>query len=378
MDSDPAWALVNGRSKILVPIKGLFFIVLIFASSSGNSQGAPAAGSVEGRVTCNDGGFPARGGAVDLIPLAALRGETSGAEATVPQVPKTATDFDGNYTAYSVPAGDYLVIAHLPGYGVDFALMLALLHQLIPEQQKSFLATFPQVTARAGAAVRQDVVIRRGSAISGRVTFDSGGPLEQTMVQATLISSSLFSDTRGEMKFEPIQLPYMRGQTDDRGVYRIAGLSPGRYRISVLINHHGASSVAGPLTVYAPEVITEAGARVVEVGEGDEIGDMDISIPLRRLHSIAGVVTRNGVPTIGGYLTLKKQDSDLESDVPIQPDGSYRYDLLPSGTYTIGRQDFYTKKQKPGSPGNNTITIQLGDRDVLDANLNFLGGAQSE
>ena len=76
---------------------------------------------------------------------------------------------------------------------------------------------------------------------------------------------------------------YMRGQTDDRGVFRIAGLTPGKYRISVVINHHGASSVAGPLTVYANEAIAEAKARVVEVGEGDEIGDMDISIPLRRL-----------------------------------------------------------------------------------------------
>ena len=70
-----------------------------------------------------------------------------------------------------------LVIPNLPGYSVEFALVLDLLHQLTPEQQKSFLASFPQVAVHAGGTAQRDVVIRRAAPISGRVTFDSGGPL---------------------------------------------------------------------------------------------------------------------------------------------------------------------------------------------------------
>ena len=79
-----------------------------------------------------------------------------------------------------------------------------------------------------------------------------------------------------------------------------------------------------------------------------------------------------------GSLTIQRQDAAGESDVPIQPDGSYRIDLVPSGTYIIGIQDFYAKKEKQGSLGKNTITIQLGDRDVLDANLELMGRVPAE
>ncbi len=363
--------------RIPVLIAGVL-VALVAAPISGHGQPPPATGSVEGRITCNDGGFPARSARVDLIPLSALNQQQHGTRGRVPAIPTTATDFDGNYTVFSVPPGDYLVIPNLPGYSVEFALVLDLLHQLTPEQQKSFLASFPQVAVHAGGTAQRDVVIRRGAAISGRVTFDSGGPLAQTFVQATLISSSYFSDTSGNMKFEPIQMPYMRGQTDDRGVFRIAGLTPGKYRISVVINHHGASSVAGPLTVYANEAIAEAKARVVEVGEGDEIGDMDISIPLRWLHSIAGVVTRDGVPTSAASLELMGQDAKLESSATINPDGTYRFDLLPAGTYTLSAEGPDSGNRAGGGAKARQITVQLSDHDVLDANMELRGGAPPE
>ncbi len=356
----------------------LFTLLIGPAVASGQVSGGNYTGSVEGRVICNDGGFPARSAIVDLIPLANLLGETKDANTSDPaKVAMAATDFDGNYSIHTLAAGDYLAIGKLSGYSVDFALILARLKQFPLDRQKELLTGFPHVTVQAGSVARQDVVIRRGGAISGRVTFDSGGSLHDTMVRAVMISSSLFGDEPGEA-LKPIDLPYMKGMTDDRGDYRIAGLSAGKYRIYTIINHHGAATPSGPVTVYAPESMTEAKSQVIEVGEGDEISDVDISIPLRRLHSIGGTVTRDGVPVEKGFLTIQRQDSAGESDVPIQPDGSYRINLVSSGTYIIGTQDFYAKKEKPGSLGNNTITIQLGDRDVLDANLDLLGRAPAE
>jgi hypothetical protein len=374
MESHPACSRPIGQAKYVL-ITGFLVSLLLLACHSGYGQGAPATGSVEGRVTCNDGGFPARSAVVDLEPLSALLGNPQSGSGKVPQAPSTATDFDGNYVVRRVPPGDYLVIPNLRGYSVDFALVLALLHQLTAEQQMSYLASFAQVTVHAGEMAQRDVVIRRGAAISGRVAFDSGGPLEQTFVQATLISSSLFKDADKDMKFAPIQFLSMRGQTDDRGVYRIAGLSPGKYRISVIINHHGASSVAGPLTVFAPEALEAAKATVVELGEGDEIGDMDISIPLRLLHSIAGVIKRDGVPTSAAALELEGQNTKLESSATINPDGSYRFDLLPADTYVLTAEEADTVEGAGGAAKEHKITVQLGDQDVLDANIELGGGA---
>ncbi len=358
----------------------LFLLVVTLSPVLARTQGtaAESLGSVEGRITCNDGGFPARSARVDLIPLANLLGETHGSKVKDNGKLVAGTDFDGYYSIPSVPPGDYLVIASLAGYSVDFSLVLQLLKQFPPDRQKELLAAFPQVTVRAGGAAREDMVIRRGAAISGRVTFDSGGNLEGTFVRATLISSDLFGNVQDSKELNPVDLPNMRGMTDDRGVYRIAGLSPGKYRISVVINHHGGGSVAGPLRVYAPESLFETKSRLIEVGEGDEISDVDISIPLRTLHSIGGTVMRGGVPVPKASISIVGQGFEIESDTSTFADGTYRYDLLPPGTYTIGIEDYSSQKDRQGASKGPTITIQLMDRDILDANLDLLHHAQAE
>lgn len=156
-------------SLMLAAVLSLQFNVMLARGQTA----VPFSGSVEGRITCGDGGFPARHARVSLASLDSL----------LPQREKlklasfnsnTTADFDGYFAIPGVPPGDYLLDVRLPGYSDEAGLVLRVLKRFPPERQKELLGSLPQVMVRSGR-VRKDVVLRRGAAISGRVSFDDGG-----------------------------------------------------------------------------------------------------------------------------------------------------------------------------------------------------------
>src|SRR6266576_947709 len=72
-------------------------------------------------------------------------------------------------------------------------------------------------------------------------------------------------------------------QTDDRGVYRMFGVRPGRYKVSVgegdnmFYRGAGRGRPAHPTTFY-PDVTDGSKATVVEIGEGTEATNIDITL----------------------------------------------------------------------------------------------------
>lgn len=355
---------------------GLLALLLGLAPLAARAQ----IGAVEGHVFCNDGNVPARGADVHLIPLDSLLKKSDDEKKVPLQAQDSSTDFGGNYVFPSVAAGTYVVYIAKNGYSSDFPLIRKVLGRFALDDQKKLLAEFPQVTVGGGMA-RKDVVIHRGAAIMGRVTVDTGGIPEPTSVTATMVSSDLLGDVEGMPGQKPIEFS-VSGQIDDRGAYRIAGLPAGTYRLQVRLSESyyrvflNDSKIAvkamrvgtGGVTVFAPDALTERNAKLVRVGDGDELSGADITIPLSRLYSIGGIVTQGGEPLAGAILDIWSQGHKvMDSEATTMPDGGYRYDILPSGTYTIvvGRMG------KAASPGHaeGQITIQVGDSDIPDANI---------
>lgn len=386
-----------------------FNLALLVAGIPATAQ-APT-GSVEGRVICSDGNVPARSASVELVPLARLLAAGCGSKTTYLRSLKSRTDFNGNYALDSVPAGTYVVYVSEPGYSSDLPLVRKVLDQFTREDREKLLANFPEVTIEAGGTARENVVIYRGGAITGRVSIDTGGTPGKTAVIATMVSSDLLGDMNDSKRKEPLHFA-LTGTTDDRGVYRIAGLPAGTYRIQVMLVEqfqfdNGSESFrptragTGSVMVFAPDALKQSDAKLVKVGEGDELSDIDITLPLSRLHSISGTVTQDGAPVAGAFLSLARQgqkndEADIESfedenyqnaceltgmicanggnDATSMSDGSYRFDLLPPGIYTIKaqRHPSFTKPVTGHSTAASAkITIQINDRDIPDANIDL-------
>jgi hypothetical protein len=257
------------------------------------------------------------------------------------------TDLEGYYVFPSVQPGRYIVDVLSDGYSRDLALIRDVLDDFGPAEKRELLASFPQVSVTNGGASRVDVVVRRGGAISGRLSFDSGGVLSGAEVEAELISSSLFEKQAGGNGGAPKGLDFsVSAETDDRGVYRISGLPAGKYRIYVHVKEPVFRQLAwsnwptrtgrAELNLFAPEALSEADSKVIEVGDGDEMTGVDLNIPTRLLHSVGGIVTQHGVPVEHARVTIRPQgqkgpDPSNWATSTIA-DGSYRMDLMPSGT----------------------------------------------
>lgn len=341
-------------------------------------------GSVQGRVICSDGNVPARGARVALVPLARLLQQSGGEKATAVEDQQGEADFNGNYVISPVAIGTYIVDASKAGYSSKFRLVSAVLNRYTLDERKKLLANFPQVTVEAGSMATENVVIHRGAAVMGRVSVDIGGVPAETSVTATMVSSDLLGDVAGSEGGKPLNF-VMEGRTDDRGVYRIAGLPAGKYRIGVRLNESyyrvfltdGKIAVkptrtgTGALTVFAPDALAESDAKLVKVGDGDEVSDIDITIPMRLLHSISGIVTQGGAPLSGADLMIFKQGKRVgNSDAMSLPDGSYRFDLLPPGSYTVQAQ-YPAGAQSSGRGATGKISVQVSDSDVPDANIDL-------
>lgn len=340
-------------------------------------------GAITGYITCSDGNFPARGATVELIPVARLLSGASGSSTA--NSARTTTDFSGSYEIGTVDAGTYIVNATFDGYSDDLKLVRAVLERYSVDDQKNLLAAFPQVTIKPGSNARKDLVLRRAASISGRVAVDLGGTAGKTRVTASLVSGSLVGASSSDSKAKSISYS-QSSVTDDRGYYRIAGLPPGRYRLSAVLTEAffgtrlsgGEKFVLEPqrsgvaqLTVFAPESLEEAAAKLIDVQDGDEITVADITVPARLLHSIGGTVTQGGAPTAGVVISLQRQDGSVQDSASISmPDGSYRFDLLPPGTYTI-RAKPMGSSELDVKPPFGQVSVQLVDTDVLDANIDI-------
>jgi hypothetical protein len=120
-----------------------------------------------------------------------------------------------------------------------------------------------------------DFAMIRGAVITGRVTDSNGRPVVGQHVAISLV------DDQGQKHslFGMNQLMY---QTDDRGVYRVYGLSPGRYVVSAGSGGPGTVSagrghVYYPFT-YHPGVTDESRAGIVDLTAGSEAINVDIPL----------------------------------------------------------------------------------------------------
>ncbi|MFL6215273.1 MAG: hypothetical protein ACJ74J_15420 [Blastocatellia bacterium] len=282
---------VLARALILTSIT--LSVAVCARSQSPAPQSKEASGSITGQVTI--AGKPAANVPVILMadpmsnPLKRL-----GVSST--------TDSEGHFQLTGVPAGRFYVAARAPAF--------------YSEGERGF-ADGKIVTLVEGESLDDiNISLRRGGVITGRITDALGRPLIRHRVTLYVI------DPRGER-----HLYYSRNQrsqeTDDRGVYRIYGLMPGRYNVSAGSPLQERSTpirtdAASYAQVFYPGTDDETKADVVEITEGGEVTGIDIALGGKQKGytvTIRAVAADTGKPLAGlqcGYGSIEERGAFLQ------------------------------------------------------------------
>lgn len=186
-----------------------------------------------------------------------------------------STDDEGRYEVTDLSSGRYRVSVARSGYlSLQYGQRRAL-------EQGKLLEVVDGETLKD-----IDFVVPRMGVITGRVTDEIGDPIEGVRVVAM---RSRFWEGRW-------QLVPMSGvsRTDDTGQYRVLGLPPGTYyvlattRETWTVTERGVPRVLGYAPTYYPGTMAATDTGRVNVGLGQEVINIDVSLIVGRAASISG------------------------------------------------------------------------------------------
>ncbi len=228
----------------------LFCLPLSLSAQSKQPQLAATA-TVSGQVTLD--GKPAQGVVVILLP------KNSGSQSQ--PLAKVTTDAQGRFRLAKIAAGAYVIRTLAPGFVSSETQNY--------EQGKSLILDEGETVNAV------DFSLGRGAVITGRVEDDRHQPIIETYVELHRFDEQ--NHNLPLFNFNP-----NAARTDDRGIYRIFGLPAGRYKVSVGRAANDGGRVGGQansyLRTYHPDVTDESRAEIIEVNEGEEAANIDITV----------------------------------------------------------------------------------------------------
>jgi hypothetical protein len=210
-------------------------------------------GAITGRVIGPDG-QPAPNARVVALRIS----ETSGSWLS------TVVADDGNFKLTGLSPGIYILLAHAPGY----------VSAETPAEE-----TFHRI----GESVTIGLV--KGGVITGRVTDEAGEPVVSVSVTCHRLRNLEEKTTGSRLDIFDYGTG---GVTDDRGIYRVYGLQPGRYIVSV--NSDDGAQIRRDSPTYHPSATRDTAAEI-NVRSGEEVSGVDIRHRGDRGHVVSGSVS---------------------------------------------------------------------------------------
>ena len=237
------------------------------------------------------------------------------------------TDVDGNFKVNNLGRGLYIVSATAPAYTSAPIDPMA-----------------PITYYRIGDSV--NLQLTRGGVITGAVTNAQGEPVIGARVRATMIR-----DAKGQRPGMPSFGPDQ--STDDRGIYRLYGLTPGTYLVSAGGFSQFQSSLLNPyetdIPTYAPSATRDNAAEVtVKAGEESAV---DIRYRGESGHTISGTVKTAGNNSANVTL-LPAGSVILPMGTVFQAPGGrgFAFNGLSDGEYELVAQEFAQTPNQTGMP----------------------------
>lgn len=313
-----------------------------FSAFTQSTDSKAPLGSISGQVTKD--GKPAPGVTVVLAP------PDTGGRADA----RTSTDEAGRFELTHVPAGRYSIRALAPAFVVPRYEMPA------PPGKVINLAAGERVEGI-------DIALTRGGVITGKVIDANGQPLVQENIQLTRLIES------GQKSRLHVAYSFMF-PTDDRGVYRLFGLPPGRYIVSVGLDERSGYVRAGTgehyhALTFHPDATDESKAKIVEVTSGGESTGVDITLGLAsRAYRASGRIidAETSKPVAGinyGYGSLEEGKTYFRSAMTpgftSNLRGEFELEGIPPGHYGV-----FAAPTDQNSVYSDPVLFEITDSDV--------------
>ena len=322
------------------------------AHTQSQPRQSPGTGMVSGRIT--NGVEPLVGLRIALQPVG-----TDGPPSSHSAVLRSRTDADGRYQFSGVTAGQFEFVVFSPIY-------------VQPGDPRSSRSGRRITLGDGENATNIDLALVRGGIVTGKITRHDGRPM---------IEQTLYFDWLDEQNKPSIVVVFIGGalQTDDRGIYRTSGITPGRYRVSAggdNSNHRRAS----PRT-YHPDVVDDKQARIIEVREGQEITGIDIKLaPPVEGYTLSGrtVDDDTGQPIANLAILCYRRPADglmspvggkHSSDIK----GEFRIDNLSNGPYALFARGDAVVGSSPSSY-SEMVPVEVQNNDVSGIDIRVKRG----
>lgn len=250
---------------------------------------------------------------------------------------KGTTDEEGNYRITLVRPGTYEVVASAPAY-------------VATDGPKSLIVGKNEVIENI------DITLLRGGVITGKVTDADGRPVIEEWVY---LSQTV-----------PRQgLRYPRSiRTDDRGIYRAFGIPAGSYKVAVgrdAQSFPSISSKVGYQRTYHPSALDPAEATAIEVSEGSEAINVDITLgrPVSRYSARGRVIdadTSRPMPGLKIVAQVFFQNGSASSTAAeSNKDGEFHVESLAPGKYAV-----YVETPTDSQWHSDAVRFEVIDQDI--------------
>ena len=278
-------------------------------------QVARPAGSISGRVVDASSGQPLAAATVQISRLSSQTGS-----APLPQV---VTNDRGEFSFTNLPPGRYDLSARKNRYiGLSYGQRAG--------------SGMPGVSISVTDA-RQvtDLILRLpvASVIAGAVTDTRGEPIQGAGVQLYRLQWR-----NGER--DAVQIS-SAATTDDRGQFRVFGLTPGEYIVAASTTPAVRSL---PYTTYFPGTPVPALAVPVTVGAGEERNGVNFQLSAMPLSSVTGTVTSTDGKSMPNIRVVAIDATSALTGVLTKQTystatGAFRFDGLAPGRYQLHAWD---------------------------------------
>ena len=301
---------------------GIFFVVQVSgvpAPPQRDARPTPpdGAGVIAGQVLAADTGLPLRRAVVHL------GGSQHGRS--------VQTDADGRYAVTKLPPGTYTVMVTAGPHRANYLSMSY--GATLPHGSTFWLhSSSKSIKLDAGQILDNiNIGLPRAAAISGHVVDGFGEPVARVHVRALRVQ-------RGQ----PMSQTEAGATTDDLGHYRLFGLAPGDYVVSVAgsqgdmgVNDGEASGFG---VTYAPGTGNLAQATRIRLVAG-AVATADLQLVETRLFTITGfVMTSGGEPPRNAGVSATRADTEHDGPIfgsSVSSDGAFTIRNVAPGTYDL-------------------------------------------